>query len=173
MHFYSQDIQEQTHLKTIEIENLKKQIQNELSSNNFQTNLELKSNLNNLNVYAPNSFGYSHSTKNSEEDNKMRKLLMDLKYENQNLLEESNILKIENKRMCDLLAQQRSQKLFKNIENKFDSIKMANNNINESSFLKDHSYDNKKYNAMSNIAENYEENKLEKTKKYRFIKPKN
>lgn len=161
---------EQTDLKVIEIENLKKQIQNELSANNYQTNFEGKSN---LNFYAPNSFGYSHSTKNSEDANKMRKLLMDLRSENQNLMEEINILKIENKRMCDLLAQQRSQKLFKNIENKFDSIKMTNNNINESSFVKEYPNDNKKSHPINNITENYEENKLEKTKKYRFIKPKN
>ena len=101
-----------------------------------------------------------NSTKNSEEMNKMRKWLNELKSENQSLREENSLLRIENKRTCELIIQEKSQKIIRNIDTKLK------NNEN----LEKNEKNAKKANNSLISSEN-SENK-EKTKKFRFIKPK-
>lgn len=153
--------------KKMETEKLQNQLFKE--NNKYQTNFSLLEEK--IDYSSINSLGF-HSTKNFEEINKMKKLMMDLKTENHLLYEENSILKIENKKICDMLAQQNSKKLFKNIENKFDAIKMTNQSINEISFQRDHGNKNSAFN-YKNVDINNEDLKLDKTKKYRFVKPKN
>ena len=94
----------------------------------------------------------------------MRKMLTDLKNENETLKDEINTLRIENKKVCDLVAHQKSQKIIKNMETKVDTIKILNETKpNRNSKLK----------ANSNELLENDEPKLEKMKKFRFLKPKN
>ncbi len=104
-----------------------------------------------------------NSTKNSEEMNKLRKWLNEMKNENNSLKEENNVLKMENKKAFELIIQEKSGKVIRNIDNK-----LKNNDYmeNREKFISKHKGNN------SIICSENEENK-EKTKKFRFIKPKN
>lgn len=116
------------------------------------------------NLYSANSFGLSHSTKNSDDHNKLRKMLTDLKNENETLKDEINTLRIENKKVCELVAHQKSQKIIKNMETKVDTIKILNETKPNG---------NAKLKVNSNELLENDEPKLEKMKKFRFLKPKN
>jgi hypothetical protein len=153
--------------KNDEIEKLKFQMK-EPNFSKTQFIFEDKSNL-----FSPINT-VSHSTKNSDDLNKLKKLLSDLKNENQTLKDENNILKMENKKACDLLIQQKSQKLIKNLENKVDNtIRTLNNNMNGNNKNIQNNESKNNRNSFNNESEINEEMKFEKTKKYRFVKPKN
>lgn len=156
-----QDIVNENNEKVSEIEKLKSQIKKETNDSKAQIILDDKSYL-----FSMNSLG--NSTKHSEELNKLKRFLADLKYENNILKEENNILKIENKKACELIIQQKSQKIIKTFENKVDLIKFTNNQENVAQPEK-----KMKNNRVAlNKFELNEELKLEKTKKFRFVKPK-
>lgn len=120
------------------------------------------------NLYSVNSFGLSHSTKNSDDHNKLRKMLTDLKNENEALKEEIKTLNIENNKVYELIAHQKSQKIIKHLENKVDTIKI----LNETKPTQSNANAKLKIVNSSELLEN-DEPKFEKTKKFRFLKPKN
>lgn len=152
--------------KNEEIQKLRSQIKEGANPPKAQFMLDDKSNL----FSSSNTIGLSHSTKNADDANKLRRMLMELKNENQALTEENALLKLECKKACDLLIQQRSMKAIKNIETKVDSsLKMLLNGNNSNKNLANNENVSKK--TANEIS--FEDSRVEKPKKYRFVKPKN